>query len=120
MGGLFIDDLIMGIVRMVRRESRRKDALGWSVVDGKITKFTTSGSFLTLPIIEYTYEVNGLSQVGSATGFSIKDDEINPMGDVVDSLPVLRVRYDPAHPETSRILDEDNARLPFRIDHAVK
>lgn len=116
MGGFFLDTLLIGIVRMVRREIRRKQALGWSIADGKFTRFTTSYGSPTLPLVDYTYQVNGQSHVGWATGLPIKDDRINQIGDVIDSLPALRVRYDPANPERSRILNEDNARVPFEID----
>jgi hypothetical protein len=66
--------------------------------------------------LDYSYQVNGQTQAGSATGLPIEDDQINQIGDVVDSLPGLRVRYDPVNPEKSRILNEDNPRIPFKID----
>jgi hypothetical protein len=116
MGGLFIDSVLAGIVRMVRRESRRKRTLGWSVVDGTLTRFTTSYDSPTLPLLDYSYEINGQTYTGSATGLPIKDDQINQIGDVVDSFPGLRVRYDPRDTEKSRILNEDNPRIPFQID----
>ena len=117
MGGLVIDDLVVGIIRMVRRESRRKQALGWNTVDGTLTRFTTTYGISPLPLVDYTYVVNGQPQEGSATGLPIKDDRMNRIGDVLNSLPALRVRYDPANPEKSRILNEDNPGIPFEIDH---
>jgi hypothetical protein len=117
MGGFFLDSLVVGIVRMVRRESRRTQALRWSIADGTFTRFTTSYGSPTLPLVDYTYEVNGQTYDGSATGLPIKDDRINQIGDVIDSLPTVRVRYDPASPEASRTLNEDNPRIPFEIDH---
>ena len=116
MGGFFVDSLVIGIVRMVRRESRRKQAFGWDIADGKLTRFTTSYESPTLPLVDYEYQVNGQTHAGSATGSPIEDDQINQIGDVIDSLPALRVRYDPANPERSRILNEDNPRIPFEID----
>jgi hypothetical protein len=116
MGGLFLDHLVLGTIRMVRRERRRKQALGWSVCSGMVTRFTTSYGFPTLPLADYTYQVNGQTQVGSATGLPIKDDRVNQIGDVMDSLPALRIRYDPVNPEKSRILNEDNPQIPFEID----
>ena len=83
---------------MVRRGGRRNKALGWSIADGKLTRFTTTYGNPTLPLVDYTYQVNGQTQDGSATGLPIKDDRINQLGDVLDSLPALRVRYDPANP----------------------
>lgn len=117
MGGLVLDSLVIGIVRMIRRESRRNQALRWNVADGTVTSFTTSYGSPTLPLLDYRYQVNGLSQIGSATGLPIKDGRINQVGDVIDALPALCVRYDPANPERTRVLNEDNPRLPFEIDH---
>jgi hypothetical protein len=68
-------------------------------------------------LLDYSYSANDKTFEGSATGFPIKDDRINQIGDVIDSLPTVRVRYDPANPERSRILNEDNPRIPFKIDH---
>lgn len=67
--------------------------------------------------MDYAYQVNGQTHDGSATGLPIRDDQINQVGDVIDSLSAVRVRYDPAKPETSRILNEENPRIPFEIDH---
>ena len=117
MGGFFIDGLIGSMIRTVRRERRRSQALRWSFADGTFTRFTTSYGSPTLPLVDYTYQVNGEPHAGSATGLPIKDDRINQIGDVIDSLPIVRVRYDPANPQTSRILNEDNPGLPFEIDH---
>jgi hypothetical protein len=115
--GFFMDGLVIRMVRMVRRQSRLNQALGWSVADGRLRRFTTtSWGSPTLPLVSYSYQVNGKTQDGSATGFPIKDDQINQIGDVVDSLPGLRVRYDPANPGRIRILNEDNPRIPFKID----
>jgi len=117
MVGFFIDSLVMGIIRTVRRESRRKQALGWNTASGYVTRFTTSYGSPTLPLVDYKYQVNGQTHDGSATGMPIEDDRINHLGDVIDSLPGISVRYDPANPERSRILNEDNPRIPFEIDH---
>lgn len=117
MGGFFIDDLIVSIVRHVRRETRRNEALRWNVADGKFTRFTTSYGTPTLPLLDYAFEVNGQAQEGSATGLPIPDDQINQIGDTIDSLSSVLVRYDPSDPRRSRIMNEDNPRLPFEIDH---
>ena len=117
MGGLFLDSLVGSIIRAVRRERRRSQALRWSVADGAVTRFTTSYGSPTLPLLDYTYQVNGQAHDGAATGMPIRDDGINQIGDVIDSLPAVRVRYDPTNPEKSRILNEDNPRIPFEIDH---
>jgi hypothetical protein len=114
MGGFFIDSLIASIVRTVRRERRRSQALRWSIADGTFTRFTTSDGSPTLPLVDYTYQVNGETHDGSATGQPIKDDRINQIGDMIDSLPAVRVRYDPANPDRSRVLNEDNPSYSIR------
>lgn len=108
LGGFFLDSLVVGIVRMVRRESRLKQALRWNIADGTFNGFTTSYGSPTLPLLDYTYLVNGQTHDGSATGLSIRDDRINQIGNVIDSIPSVRVRYDPANPQRSRLLNEDN------------
>jgi hypothetical protein len=70
------------------------------------------------PIVHYECEVNGQIEYGSATGFSTNRD-INPIGDAVDALGDLRIRFDPADPYINRVLNEDNPKLPFAIDHDV-
>ena len=117
MGGFFLDDLIVSIVGHVRRGSRRNQALRWSVADGKFTRFTTSYGTPTLPLLDYTFEVNGQTQEASTTGRPIPDDRINQIGDTIDSLPGVMVRYDPSDPRRSRIMNEDNPGIPFEIDH---
>jgi hypothetical protein len=117
MGGFFLDSLVTGIIRTVRRESRRSQALRWSIADGRFTGFTTSYGSPTLPLVDYEYQVNGQPYDGSATGLPVKDDRINQVGDAIDSFATLRVRYDPTNPEKSRILNEDNPSIPFEIDH---
>jgi hypothetical protein len=120
MGGFFIDDVIRTIARNVRREVRRRKAAKWTVAVGKVSRFrTTDGDWHGLrPIVDYEYEVNGRIEYGSATGFSTNKD-INPIGDAVDALGELRIRFDPADPSINRALSEDNPKIPFEIDHDV-
>src|ERR1035437_7952102 len=99
MGGFVVDSVIVSIIRAMRRDRRRSQALRWGIVDGAFTRFTTSYGSPTLPLVDYTYQVNGRTYDGTATGMSIEDDRINQIGDVIDSLPTVRVRYDPANPE---------------------
>lgn len=117
MGGFVIDSVVVSIVRAVRRQKRHNQALRWSIAEGKFTRFTTSAGSSTLPLLDYAFEVAGRTHDGSATGFKIEDDQINPIGDVIDSLSSVRVRYDPSNPDRNRILNEDNPQIPFEIDH---
>jgi hypothetical protein len=117
MGGLFVDSVIVSIIRAVRRQRRRSQALRWKIAEGKFTRFTTSYGSPALPLLDYTFQVNGQTHDGSATGRPVEDDRINEIGDVIDSVSTVLVRYDPANPERNRILNEDNPRVPFEIDH---
>jgi hypothetical protein len=99
-----------------RAKRRHREVLGWSIAVGKITRFTTSSYGRTVPFMDYSYQVNGRTYKGSATGLPISDDRINEIGDAIDSLPTVRVRYDPAQLNASRILNADNPGIPFKID----
>lgn len=120
MAGFFIDDVIRAIARNVRREVRIRKAAKWPVALGKILRFrTTDGDWHGLrPIVDYEYEVNGQIEYGFTTGFSTKRD-INQVGDAVEALGELRIRFDPSDPYINRVLNEDNPKLPFAIDHDV-
>jgi len=119
MGGFFIDDVIRAIARNVRREVRIRKAAKWPTAVGKILRFRTiDGDWHRLrPILDYEYEVNGQIEYGFTTGYSSKD--INQVGDAVDALTELRIRFDPSDPYINRVLNEDNPKLPFAIDHDV-
>jgi hypothetical protein len=80
--GIFLDSLIASMFRTVRRERRRSQALRWSIANGTVARFTTSYGSPTLPLLDYTYQVNGQAYEGSATGSPIKDDQINRIGRV--------------------------------------
>src|SRR3984957_15855885 len=120
MAGLFIVDVLRTIARNVRREIRRRKAANWPIAVGKVSRCRTiDGDYHGLrPIVDYEYEVSGRIEYGSATGFSTKKD-INPVADAVDALGELRIRFDPADTSINRVLNEDNPRLPFEIDHLV-
>lgn len=117
---MFADVLILAIIRFIRREYRKATAARWNVAGGKILRYTTKGSYQPLPLLDYSYEVNGTTEDGSATGFSSGNREIKWIGDKMDALSTLRVRYNPAVPYQSRILNEDNPQIPFEIDHNVR
>jgi hypothetical protein len=119
MGGFFIDDVIRTIARTVRREVRIKKAAKWPVAVGKILRFrTTDGDWRRLrPVVDYQYEVNGQIQYGFTTGYSSKD--VNEIGDAVDTLGELKIRFDPRDPYVNRVLNEDNPKLPFAVDHEI-
>jgi hypothetical protein len=119
MGGFFIDDVIRTIARTVRREVRIRKAAKWPVAVAKILRFrTTDGDWQRLrPVVDYQYEVNGQIQYGFTTGYSSK--EINGVGDAVDALAELKIRFDTSDPYVNRVLNEDNPKLPFVVDHEI-
>ncbi|WP_058188967.1 DUF3592 domain-containing protein [Terracidiphilus gabretensis] len=116
MGGFFLPEILAAIAGKLRRERRRAQSLRWHIANGTITRFTTDSGSPTLPLVDYSYEVNGQTYDGSSTGMPISDARINQVGETMDSLAV-RVRYNATHPEQSRILNEDNSEIPFEIDH---
>jgi hypothetical protein len=129
MGGFFLDSIIGSIMKSIRRESRANTAENWPIVDAKVSNFSAPKvGDQGRPSLLYTYEVNGDTHYGSATGFDIGDpphtgfnigDPPAPVnGAAMDATTNLRVRYDPADPLSSRILNRDNPTLPFEIDHA--
>ena len=128
MGGFFIDRVIRSIARSICRESRAKSAVSWPVIDAKISRFSVPEvGQRGRPSLLYTYEVNGETHYGSATGFDIEyppktgfdfgDTATRAKRTAMDATTTLRVRYDPADPMSSRILNRDNPTLPFEIDH---
>jgi len=100
----------------------------WPVIDARISELSvpTVGE-QGRPFLLYTYEVSGETHYGSATGFNIDDAPKTgfEFGDprtcanraTVDVTTTLHVRYNPADPMSSLILNQDNPTLPFEIDH---
>ena len=121
MGGFFIDDVIRMVARNVRRGILLNRAAKWPAIDARIVRFRTEDGLghRLRPIVDYSYEVNSETQYGSATGSPVGHREINQIGDSVDVLQSVRVRYNPVDPYTNRVLNEDNPHLPFEVDHDV-
>lgn len=118
MGGLFLDDLIRSIVHHVRRETRLRKANSWPTVDAAISRFTFFDDLghLVRPAVTFSYQVNGETFYGSAEGRPVNAGRVNQIGDAVDAISTLQVRYDPADPASSRLLNQDNPTIPFDID----
>ncbi len=118
MGGFFIDNVIRSIARSIRRETHATSADSWPVIDAKISNFSAPKvGERGHPSLLYTYEVNGETHYGSATGFNIGDPPTKLKRAAMDATTTLHVRYDPSDPMSSRILNRDNPTLPFEIDH---
>jgi hypothetical protein len=116
---LFADDLVRGIIHTVRKAIRLRKAEKWPVVEAQIQRFrsedTSAYGHRLRPVLDYSYEVNGDTQYGSAYG--VPTGEINEAGEAADRLTTLRVRYDPENRAISRVLSGDNPELPFEMDH---
>ena len=104
MGGFFLDNIIGAIVKGIRRENRARTAAEWPIVDARIVRSSKSG-------VTYSYVVSGETLYGSCVGDSFRDIAHE------SAIEVLHVRYDPTDPAESRVLNSDNPKLPFQIDH---
>jgi hypothetical protein len=118
MGGFFLDYLIRGIVRTVRREVRRNAAEKWVLIEGKVQRFEAKDEPWNnfRPVVDYSYEVGGESWYGTVTGSSMSRTRVDHVGDAVYALPSIWIRYHPADASQSRVLGKDNPNLPFNVD----
>ncbi|HEX3985951.1 MAG TPA: DUF3592 domain-containing protein [Acidobacteriaceae bacterium] len=116
---LFADDLIRGIIHTVRKSIRLNRVEKWPTIEAKVQRFrsedTAPYGHRLRPVLDYSYEMNGETQYGSAYG--IPTAEINKVADAADNVTTLRVRYDPANPAFSQMLSGDNPDLPFGIEY---
>lgn len=106
-----------GASNLFKRQKNERQALGWERVAGKITRHTMSASGTSIPLIEFTYTFENRIFSGSCTGHPIRDGNMNSVRAKLDASPVLLVRVNPADPSQSRVLNSDNPRLPFEVDH---
>lgn len=115
--GSFFDNLIASAFRFFRRQTNESEALGWQRVVAKVTRFATSPSSPALPLLNYDYTFDNRSYSGTCTGFKMREEEIQTTGIAFEANPILHIRVDPSTPSRSRVLNSDNFRLPFEIDH---
>ena len=113
----FVDNLIVQAAHFFKRQNHEREALDWQRAVGRITRYTTTSSGETRPIITYDYPFEGQGYSGSATGFKIRDEDIQRIGDIVDANSLLHIRVNPADPARSRVLNRENPSLPIEIDH---
>lgn len=108
--GFFFDILIRSMVKSARREHRASAAENWPIVDARIVSSSRSS-------VTYSYVVNGETWYGSCVGDPFGGRETERIGLTPSAVEVLHVRYDPTDPAESRVLNRDNPKLPFQIDH---
>ena len=95
----------------------RPDTSRTTFDSGGPSRFTTAYGSPSTPLVDYSYETDGTAHYGEAKGSPMKDDLIKQVGDVIESIGSVQVRYDPAEPDRCRLLNEDNPRIPFVVDH---
>jgi hypothetical protein len=119
LAGFFLDDIIRGILRHVRREKRINRAMKWPKVGGTLQRFTTREGFGSgsRPVVEFTYQVSGEQYSGQVTGNSESIREIERIANDATEGTALQVRCDPADPAQHLLLNLDNPNFPFVIDH---
>jgi hypothetical protein len=123
--GFFLDDLIRGIVKHVRREKRLTTVGKWNVAEGVVREYrVVDGEFHRLrPAVDFVYEVNGERHYGATTGCSLNDG-LTEIGDVIDAMirerTTVKIRYDPRDPLDNYFLNNDNPGFPFEIDHDLQ
>ena len=117
MGGFFLDSIIRSIAKSARREARTASTEEWLLVDARISSLKVGDGSRFRPAFVYTYQVDEEIHYGSANGFDIEGSKADVIRAAMDAIPMLRVRYDPNDPMSSRLLNRDNPALPFEIDH---
>ena len=119
--GLFFDNVVRSIVKSARRSSRLHEAAQWPIKEARISRVRTYGGdgHLLRPAVDFEYELNGETEYGSATGFSLEHEQLNPVCEAAEALQTIRVRYSPTDPGVNCVLGEDNSNLPFEIDYDI-
>ena len=60
--------------------------------------------------------MDGETCFGRVTGFPLDRRHVDRVGEALDRLPKLIVRFDPVDKSQSRVVEEDNPALPFEVD----
>jgi hypothetical protein len=71
------------------------------------------------PRLVFSYEVIGETFYGGAVGVSIDLKQFDRVTDAINNIGIVRVRYDSFDPGSSRLLNQDNPKIPFEIDHTA-
>lgn len=114
---LFADQLIVSAFRFFKRQKLIREASKWNIVPAKIRQDTSAAFSAVRQSIAYTYEIDGETHYGFATGEVFARNASKLAADFFKTDPTLQVRVNPADPLDSRLLNEDNPKLPFTIDH---
>jgi len=115
----FLENLLGGATNLVKRQKHEHEALGWQRVAGKITRHSTPRTGPTVLRVDYEYRLDEQGYSGTCNSFKIRSEDALRIGQALDASPVLQVRVNPDDPSQSRILNSDNPRLPFEVDHLL-
>jgi uncharacterized protein DUF3592 len=118
MNGLHLDDIIRTVRQLAQKEIRINRAGRWPTVQGKVLshKIVADGLSGYRASIDYSYHLNHETYYGGAQGLSQDRKTAESLADKVVVNAPLTIRYDPADPIRSMLLNRDNAELPFPID----
>jgi hypothetical protein len=114
---IFVDDIMCGAVREIRRRSRIKAASRWMPADATVSSVNIRDTFEPRVQVSYRYELDGETHYGVAISVPIDRSAIEQFRKRTETLSALRIRYDLADPLESRVLNGDNPALPFEVDH---
>jgi hypothetical protein len=121
MAGIFLIDGIRQRLRRKSREKKLRAAQGWPTTSGEVNSWKVTeadpeaSSVGALYQIEagFHFMINGEYFGGylRSVALGLHEAETTSKGN-----PAVRVRYDPANPDTVAVLAEDNeGNLPFRV-----
>ncbi len=121
MSGIFLVDGIRQRLRRKSREKKLRAAQGWPTTSGEVNSWkvieadpeVTSVGALYQIEAGFHFIVNGEYFGGylRSVALALHEAETKAKGN-----PAVRVRYDPANPDTVAVLAEDNeGNLPFRV-----
>lgn len=74
---------------------------------------------LVRPRLVFSYEIIGETFYGEAVGVAIDIRQFDRVTDTTNNIGIVRVRYDSFDPGSSCLLNEDNPKIPFEIDHST-
>jgi len=121
MGGFFLDTIIRSITRAVQSSHRVKRAATWPIVEGRISRFAgIGGGDHVRPVLVYSYTIQGEEFYGSASGTSSGPEQMNQLEEAIKGVAIVHVRYNPSDPGSSRMLNPDNPKIPFEVDHTAE
>jgi hypothetical protein len=121
MGGIFLVDGIRLWFRRRSREKKLRAAQAWPIATGEVNRWEVVNAD------EEASSVGALYQIEAGFHFILNEEyfggylrsvalTLHEAETKAKGNPAVRVRYDPANPDTVAVLAEDNeGNLPFRV-----